>query len=365
MKLSIAVYPSNNQNGAGEQEDAYLDLAGQYGYTEVFTSLHLPEIHDNRQIDNLEFLAKRVKKRGMELTVDVGGSGIARLLASEEAGSRIKEAEIDFIRLDYGFLVSQAAEMVRQWNLRGLVVNASIYSEEEIHSLLDELRSIRPQIEIRACHNFYPRPETGEDEQFFNRQNSVFTGEGVPVYACLPSFTNPRPPLRLGLPTLEKHRYMDLSRAACELRCSLGIGGIMAADEFFSEVELQTITSVVNFDPWKIEVKKRRDITLLEEEILEGSSHHFRYDSNSRILRSASSREMAEYAKRVPARNMERRPRGTVIIDNENYVRYSGELQVVLEDMPADERVNCIGRIQEKDMWKFEYFRKGYDYCFL
>ena len=154
MKLSIAVYPSNNQNGAGEQEDAYLDLAGQYGYTEVFTSLHLPEIHDNRQIDNLEFLAKRVKKRGMELTVDVGGSGIARLLASEEAGSRIKEAEIDFIRLDYGFLVSQAAEMVRQWNLRGLVVNASIYSEEEIHSLLDELRSIRPQIEIRACHNF-------------------------------------------------------------------------------------------------------------------------------------------------------------------------------------------------------------------
>ena len=52
-------------------------------------------------------------------------------------------------------------------------------------------------------------------------------------------------------------------------------------------------------------------------------------------------------------------------IDNENYVRYSGELQVVLEDMPADERVNCIGRIQEKDMWKFEYFRKGYDYCFL
>ena len=37
---------------------------------------------------------------------------------------------------------------------------------------------------------------------------------------------------------------------------------------------------------------------------------------------------------------------GSITIDNEKYLRYSGEIQVVREGLKADERVNVIGRVQ-------------------
>ena len=48
------------------------------------------------------------------------------------------------------------------------------------------------------------------------------------------------------------------------------------------------------------------------------------------------------------------RRRGDVTIDNSNYGRYMGELQIVLHDLPADRRVNVIGRIVSEDLCLLE-----------
>ena len=48
----------------------------------------------------------------------------------------------------------------------------------------------------------------------------------------------------------------------------------------------------------------------------------------------------------------------------ESYERYSGELQIVLKNLPQDNRVNVIGYIEEEERWKLQYYRQGYDYIF-
>ncbi len=43
------------------------------------------------------------------------------------------------------------------------------------------------------------------------------------------------------------------------------------------------------------------------------------------------------------------RPAATVTIDNDQYQRYAGELQITRGDLPADPRVNVVGRIVPDD----------------
>jgi hypothetical protein len=57
------------------------------------------------------------------------------------------------------------------------------------------------------------------------------------------------------------------------------------------------------------------------------------------------------------------RKAGAVTIYNERYLRYSGELQIVLQDTSKDDRVNVVAYLQNlSDMKKLAYFREGYTY---
>jgi len=38
-----------------------------------------------------------------------------------------------------------------------------------------------------------------------------------------------------------------------------------------------------------------------------------------------------------------------VTIDNEGFNRYSGELQIILKDMPSDPRINVVGEVCEDE----------------
>lgn len=362
VKCSVAIYPSADWREKRESWGAYLDLAVRYGFTEAFSSIHLPEVALGEQLDMLEALAEEVHVRGMELTADIGGGEICEILESPEDCERLRRLGLEFVRLDYGYSAEQAGRMYREWNLKGFMVNASTCSAGEARDLVNALKRVGQAVELRACHNFYPRPETGLDQEFFEEQTRIFSELGLRVYACIPSACHPRPPLGLGLPTVERHRHTGVFRAAVELSGSAGIGGLLAADEFFPEEELAAIHAAVAHEPLTLRVQPEEGLSEGERAMISGAVHHIRYDSNSRILRSRSSREISRIGGRVAPGKMAPRLRGTVTVDNEGYGRYSGELQIVLEDLPADPRVNCVGLVLPEDMWKLDYFRKGYDY---
>ncbi|WP_375154096.1 DUF871 domain-containing protein [Parageobacillus sp. VR-IP] len=53
------------------------------------------------------------------------------------------------------------------------------------------------------------------------------------------------------------------------------------------------------------------------------------------------------------------REKGRVTIDNNQYGRYAGELQITLTDLPANEKVNVVGRIMEDDLPLLAYVGGG------
>lgn len=364
MNSSLAVYPSVQWRQQTVLWADYLEKAGEYGFREVFSSIHLPELALEDQVEMLEELARLTNHLGMELTVDIGGGEIDQLLADSQMCARVRSAGIGLLRLDYGFCTEQAGALYNRLGIKGFVVNASIYDREEAEAVKRNLTAIDSRMELRACHNFYPRPETGLDREFFNEQNRIFAELGLITYACIPGKSHPRPPLGLGLPTLEEHRQMDLERVCVELVCSPGIGGVMAADEFFNETELACVDRAVKREPLTLRIRLEAGAGQVERELILGTSHHIRYDSNRQVLRSRTSREMSRIgAKVAPGLTGERRS-GMVTVDNERYGRYSSEVQILLADLEADSRVNCCGQILEEDMWKLDFYRQGFDYQF-
>lgn len=115
-----------------------------------------------------------------------------------------------------------------------------------------------------------------------------------------------------------------------------------------------------------LEVEFLEGVSEQEKEIVLGMIHRNRMDFNGRIIRSNSSRAYAQKAKAVAARSSNRkRSRYFVTIDNEKYARYSGELQILLDDFESDERVNIVGKISEKDQRFLSLIKEGIPFRFV
>ena len=59
------------------------------------------------------------------------------------------------------------------------------------------------------------------------------------------------------------------------------------------------------------------------------------------------------------------RPGGTVTMDNRLYGRYSGEIQLIREDLPADEKVNVIGHIAPRYELLMDCIQRGSRFCMV
>ena len=72
-----------------------------------------------------------------------------------------------------------------------------------------------------------------------------------------------------------------------------------------------------------------------------------RIDSPKWLIRFQESRTYSCQGDIVSPANCVERRRGSITVDNQNYGRYSGELMLMREDLPADQRVNVIGSVPE------------------
>ena len=357
MHQCISIYPNKAQMNTASQIHDYIVSAKRYGINEVFTSIHLPEWSMDEQLHYLEMISEAAHHHHMELTADIGGPFIRKALSDETSLLRIKNAHLDYLRLDYGYDFKQLEILYHHLNLKGFVINASMMKEDEVRHHLEQFHQIDSDISIRACHNFYVREESGLDSDFALAQTEIFKKYDIPVYYCAPSYNHPRGPLYLGLPTLEHHRYQTLDFVLLELIHRFQADGILYSDEWMSENQFKLIHQV-------IQDKKIQIPVILKGIVI--NKHVFRYDSNKNYLRSRSSREMAEFAHQISPSHCVERNAGDITIDNERYLRYSGELQVVLIDSKQDDRVNVVAQLKDlSDLKKLAYFREGYTYEFI
>ena len=101
-----------------------------------------------------------------------------------------------------------------------------------------------------------------------------------------------------------------------------------------------------------------------EQKILYEASHFVRGDMSEYMARSTQPRVI--YASgSIPPRNTRDLKPGDVVILNDNYTRYKGELHIILKDMPNDGKKNVIGHIPENEKMLLKYLEPWRTFRFI
>lgn len=338
-ELGQSIYPTLGI----EQAERQLEGAIRAGCRHLFTSLHLPEAHvDDWQ--EVRRLLKRAASAGMSIAADVSRASLAQFGAEPERLAPLAELGIAIVRLDHGFTMEETLRIVRDGGFK-FQINASAMNREEVR----ELESAGVELSrVVALHNFYPRRETGLTLDFYRRQNRMFREFGIATGGFIPSLKEPRGPLHEGLPTVERHRTLGAAEAAAELM-EEGLTDIVYFGDPGPGMDEWTAASCVVSGTIPLRV---RWIDPLPEELkpLLAEAHTSPRDEAELVVRSASGRPYVRESgfEPVPRHTFER-PLGTVTMDNTRYIRYFGEVQVTRADLPADERVNVLGRVIPED----------------
>lgn len=306
-----------------------LDSADQNG-TAIFTSLHISEEFDDQYCENAKRICRWLADRGYQVMADVSKKTVEQFGATDMV-QFAADMGITSLRIDYGF---SDAEMIELSQQIPIVVNASTIDEE----LASRIVSLGGK--ISAMHNFYPRPETGLSSEFFAESTAMLQRLQIPVYVFIAGDLKKRGPIYAGLPTLEKHREWPPLVAYADYLYNFKVDQIFVGDVMISPKEKEYIKSLEE-GILPVPVKLKPKYSYLYNKIF-----HSRPDSPGGAARLAESREYSCAGGKIEAENTIERKRGSITLDNILYGRYSGEIQILRTDYPADEKVNVIGSVK-------------------
>lgn len=354
VEKGISVYV-----GMGDKADAireYLLSARQVGYSRIFTSLHIPEADSQNLMCEFTKMVNYAKQLGFCITADISPVSFELLGITSSNIDDLFRIGIDTLRLDFGFSFHETVRLVKESKFN-IELNASTIDNKTLSTIVNEGIDIT---RLRACHNFYPRPETGLSYRFFAKQSQLLHYYGIPVAAFIASHNNPRGPINEGVPSLEQHRYLNPVIAAKHFLASKWIDGVIFGDPFASNEELAGVAAL---DERCIElaVEIKPGISNMERAILL-AKHTNRKDPGEHVIRSQEARGLCRetIVKRPPLR----RVCGAVTIDNVDYLRYMGELQVVCNELPIDARTNVVAQVIQEECFLLEYIEPGCSFCF-
>lgn len=332
--LGFSYYLDHTLN---EDDKKYLQSMQQHHFNEIFTSLHIPEDEPSQYATRLQKLLEFTNDLSLHVFVDIDKRSLKNLPHDLTGFS---------LRLDDGFTNQEIAQLSQDGPV---ALNASTLSEQDITELRDFKANFK---NLEAWHNFYPRPETGLDKNWFIQKNRWLKQLGLTTQAFIPGNQTLRGPIYSGLPTLEHQRQQDLLASALELE-KYGVDKIFIGDprldltyqtkfnNYFTEGILDLcLKASPNFPPYLI------------NKIL-----HNRPDPAAQVVRVVESRGMNALNKQTiePLDNIPRNA-GSITIDNQKYGRYMGEVQIIKTDLPMDEKVNVCGHLDQASMQLLPYF---------
>lgn len=322
-------------DSATEQQAAYLKQMQQAGFTGVFTSLQLSEAKPEIIRQRLDQLVANCHQLGLTIMADVSAASLQRLGIALHDGKAIQALGLDGLRIDDGIDMTTVAALS---HTMAIALNASTLSA----CMIDQLANAKANLcHIEAWHNFYPRPETGLDPAWFAQKNKWLHALGFKTMAFISGDAQQRGPLFAGLPTLEAHRGLLPLAAYLELR-QLAIDHVYVGDPQLSPRSIAAFQSYVHDQVLLIQVQT-------DDERLLHLTWHSRPDIAQKVVRLAEARLEHIFATPQPAQT-DPRPRDSITLDNSAYGRYAGELQLTRCDLPADPRVNVIGKIEPSNL---------------
>ncbi len=358
-RLGISIYP---EHSTLERDMEYITLAAKYNFKRIFSCLLSVDGKTKQEIKkDYTALSNHAHSYGMEIILDVAPHVITNLGASYSNLSFFKEMNVDGIRLDEGFDgLKEALMSCNKENLK-IEINASFGN-----GYINNIMSHYPNREnIITCHNFYPQRYTGLGLTHFDACNSDIKKHNLKIAAFVSSQVSNTYgpwPVNEGLCTLEMHRDLPMDVQARHLFATGMVDDVLVANCYASEDELKTLAHLIpGLLTFKVDFEK--ELQEGERKVIFEHEHYVRGDMSDYMARSTFPR--VTYANEsIAPENTRELKRGDVVIINDNYSRYKGELHIILMDMPNDGRKNVVGKIPENEIMLLDYIESWKPFAF-
>lgn len=379
--LGVSVYPDIDSL---EDITSYLQLASKYGFTRVFSSMFSVEGTKEEVLAYFRDFIHAAHTCNMQVSLDVNPDCFKRMGASTDDLSVFHDIGCDIIRMDLSFGLEEDAKLLL--NPYGIKIefNASMISFDYAQKLLDHgVQRDR----LLFCHNFYPLPYSGFQWQKFLDMNQMLAKTGCRIGAFISSHADNSHGVWdavYGLPTVERMRDLPIDLQARIMLATDNVTDIFIGNAFASENEFKAIQEAVrkkdaqqdnpfakllsamgksfdDFSQKKIKVVPDEKITDLEREDLFRFFPHVDVgDSSEWIWRSRGPRMLYKDKTFVPRKSdKEYFEVGDVLVMNDNYKHYAGEIHIALMPLKNDGLRNLIGHIREEEQMILECVKDG------
>ncbi|WP_347319813.1 DUF871 domain-containing protein [Rossellomorea sp. RS05] len=356
-RLGVSIYPNHSKV---EDDKAYLELASSYGFKRVFTCLLSVDGEKDTILANFKETISYAKELGMEVIADISPRIFKELNISYDDLSFFADLGAHGIRLDMGYTGQE--ESMMSFNPYDLKIELNMSNTTKY---IDNIMTYQPnKYALLGCHNFYPHRYSGLSYPFFIECSQKFKDLGMRTAAFVSSedATFGPWPVVEGLPTLEMHRDLPIDVQAKHLFATGLIDDVIISNAYASERELKLLSSL-NFQKITFSVDVVDTTTELEETILFEEPHFYRGDVSDYMIRSTQSRVKYRGREFAPHNTRDIR-RGDIIIENDLYAQYAGELQIALKDMKNSGKTNVVARIREEEIVLLDYLQPWGKFAF-
>lgn len=308
----------------------YLLKMRNVDFSGVFTTIETP-LASSVLVKRLHELGKWCQDLGLKLICEVSKKALLRIDIDPLNVTDLASLGASSLRLDSGFNNQEIAALSKDFEL---YLNASMLRPED----LSGLSSYQANFDnLRASFNYYPRPATGLDPEWFKQQAAWLKENHLPVMAFVAG-EGQLGPFNQGRPSLERDRERNPLAALLEL-AKLGADEIFVADGRLAE------SSVKQFEFYK---EHGGFLLHLEQAMPELTQKiwHQRPDLASDSVRLAEGRSQ-QWDLTGP---IAERKRGAVTLDQARMLEYQGELDIMKKTWPAANGVGVINQIKARDL---------------
>lgn len=382
-ELGISVYPDLRPL---EEIKEYFKLASKYGVSKVFSSMFSVEGTKEEVLDYFRELIVSAHENNLKVSLDVNPMCFEKMGATVEDLSVFADIGVDFLRMDLSFGADQDAKLVE--NSYGITIEFN-NSPAIVSGLVN--CGIDPK-KFLVCHNFYPQRYTAMKWNKFVEKNKEIKAITRDVRIAAFISANAQPTHGVwdavcGLPTVEKLRMLPIDLQARMLLATGDVDVLLIGNAYATEEEFKALQEVMaesdrlngELDPTlkmlvehglisldkpikRLRVTLDPEISEIEKEILFDFFPHLEMgDSSEWIWRTRISRFVYSHPSKIVA------PRpvegemfevGDVVVVNDNYKHYAGEVQIVKMPIVNDGTRNRVGHL---DADEYEMMNLVYD----
>lgn len=383
-ELGISVYPDLSPL---EQIEKYFELAAYYGATKVFSSMFSVEGTKEEVLAYFEQLIAAAHRNHLKVSLDVNPFCFEKMGATPDDLGVFHSIGVDCLRMDLSYGAEQDAKLVR--NAYGIAIEFN-NSPEIVNGLIAQGIEAK---EISVCHNFYPQRYTAMKWDKFVQKNIQL--KSISPDVKIGAFISSNAPdthgvwgAICGLPTVEKLRMLPIDLQARLLLATGNVDTLMIGNAYASEDEFKKLSEVLKgrhntedgLDPIlemlvshgiislekptkRLRITLDDQVTEKEKEVLFDFFPHLDMgDSSEWIWRTRISR--FKYSK--PDEILTPRKAdckmfevGDVVIVNDNYKHYAGEIQIVKIPIMNDGTRNLVGHIDTDEYQMMDLIYDG------